>query len=289
MDVTALVIAGLAAAAAIVSAIYAILSRLDAARSATAADRSAAAAEAAERRAREPHLAILLTVPSPDPVDRVIYRIRNDGPQDLDSVVIFRPEPGDGVVYRLAVTGSAAGFQNEIELGPLALNRESSFTLSCGAGTDLPEFRVRIRCTAGQEHWDLIEVLPPPRGEPLSPEEYASRDDTLARALAEVDRNTETLRGENWHSIPLATDRISEAYELVQLRAPERSGPIRDLVTGVDDFKVWLNRSGGSFPGDQMTQEKEALFGLFGSAAQELRNLRDALYSGRTSSPPWRN
>lgn len=47
MEVTALVIAGLAAAA-IVSAIYSILSRRDAARSATAADRSATAAEAAE-------------------------------------------------------------------------------------------------------------------------------------------------------------------------------------------------------------------------------------------------
>src|SRR5579863_783432 len=81
-----------------------------------AAIRSARAAEATEQRARTPVLAILLDHPEPAPNDRVIYRIRNDGPQDLDSVVLHRPRPTDQIVYQLAVTGRAGFADDEIDL-----------------------------------------------------------------------------------------------------------------------------------------------------------------------------
>src|SRR5258708_7027237 len=77
----------------------------EARRSADAANRSAVAAEAADRRERTPKLDIAVIVRAPPAVDRAIYQVRNDGPQDLDSIVIHRPVTGDSIISPITVTG----------------------------------------------------------------------------------------------------------------------------------------------------------------------------------------
>ncbi|MGO8873163.1 MAG: hypothetical protein ACLQPH_17505 [Acidimicrobiales bacterium] len=131
--------------------------------SAGAAERSALAAESANRLAREPDLTITLVAPTPSPSDKAIYSIRNEGPQDLTSVVVYRPKPPDRITYPLAVTGGTGWQDDEISLGPVALGEEVRFTLCCGAADQLPEFRVRIECEAGNDWWPQSRPLPPPR------------------------------------------------------------------------------------------------------------------------------
>lgn len=96
-----------------------------------------------------------------------IYRVRNDGPQDLDSVVIHRPVTDDRITYPIAVTGEDYA-ENGIELGPLALGQEARFTLCCGGAQQPPEFRVRVDTKAGQDSWADVSLLPAARGKPYS-------------------------------------------------------------------------------------------------------------------------
>lgn len=158
---------GLAIAALVVSVASAAGTAIGvrhAKRSARASERSAQAAEAVDRRARTPRLTIVLDHPEPAPNDRVIYRLCNDGPQDLDSIVVFRPRPPDRITYPIAWTGRSNGWvDDEVDIGPLTLGQETRITLCCGVAQDLPEFRVRIECRAGTDSWTLLETLPPPR------------------------------------------------------------------------------------------------------------------------------
>jgi hypothetical protein len=81
--------------------------------------------------------------------------------------VVHRPRPADGITYGIAVTG-ATDFQDEADLGPMAMAQEARFTLSFGSAPKLPEFRVRIVCRLGEEEWHLTQLLakgrkaPPP-------------------------------------------------------------------------------------------------------------------------------
>lgn len=152
-------------AVAIISLLIAVLARRDSARSAMAASRSADAAEAVDRRSRTPRLHITLRHPAPAPVDRIIYNVRNDGPQDLDELIIYRPRPTDHITYPIAATGRGDYADDEVHFGPLPLTQEVMFTLCCGAGSELPEFRVRIDCVAGSDAWTLTQLLPSPRPE----------------------------------------------------------------------------------------------------------------------------
>ena len=127
------------------SALIAVRAVRAASRSADAASRSADAAESSDRRARTPRLAILLSDHVLAPNDKVIYRVRNDGPQDLDGVVVHPPRPPDRITYPIAITG-AGWADDEIGLGPLAMTQETRFTLCCGTARDVPEFRVVIEC-----------------------------------------------------------------------------------------------------------------------------------------------
>ena len=209
-------------------------------RSAAAADRSAAAAESSDRREREPILSISLDHPVPAPADLVIYRVRNDGPQDLASVVIYRPQPPDRITYPLAVTGDTAGWAaNEIALGPLAVTREAKFTFCCGSAVELPEFRVRIECKSGPDTWTLSRVLPPPRGEPISAEERGDREQILSSALVEIERNIEAVQSPHWYSVSLSDDALDDAHVLLRRHTPDWIGPIRDALFGLTDFAVW--------------------------------------------------
>jgi hypothetical protein len=148
-------------------------------RSADASDRSAAAAEAVDLRGRTPDIVILLDHPSEAPIENVIYRLRNAGPQDLDSVKIYRPRPPDGITYPLAVTGAGAGYaEDAITVGPLPLTKEARFTFCCGAAPRLPDFLVRIECASGKDGWTLMRPLPSPRPvrPPLGPAPAEVRD-----------------------------------------------------------------------------------------------------------------
>ena len=140
----------------LISAIVAILAKRD-------SSRSAHVAEAADHRARTPQLEIILSEPAPVPINRVIYRLRNDGPQDLEDIVIYRPRLPDQIIYPVAVTGSDWA-EDEIHLGPVALGQEVRFTFCCGIAAKLPEFRVRIYCLAENKTWPLTRLLPSPRG-----------------------------------------------------------------------------------------------------------------------------
>ena len=74
----------------------------------------------------------------------MIYRIRNDGPQDLDAIIAYRPKPPDGITYPIAATGRTDWVDDEVDLGPVPLTKEVRFTLCCGIAEELPQFVVRI-------------------------------------------------------------------------------------------------------------------------------------------------
>lgn len=180
-------LACLSAAALIVSVVAVGYSRnasAAAGRSAIAAERSADAAQSSDRLSRVPQLEIALVHPAPPPSDKAIYRVRNDGPQDLSAVTIFRPRPPDRITYPLAITGLSWA-DDEITF-PLKIGDYKEITFCCGAADQLPEFRVRIECESGLDGWPLTKVLPPPRGEPGPP---------LGPDPARVRRAIETARG----------------------------------------------------------------------------------------------
>jgi hypothetical protein len=64
-----------------------------------ASRQSADAATSSERRERQPRLAVEIEAPAPPPTNMAIYRVRNDGPEDLDAVVVFRPQLKDSIIY----------------------------------------------------------------------------------------------------------------------------------------------------------------------------------------------
>ena len=92
-----LVVADLALVVSILGGVYAGLSARAADRSARAAEQSAAAAVAEERRGRTPRLVVTMVDPSGERDNTAMCTVRSDGPQELDSVVVHRPEPEDRV------------------------------------------------------------------------------------------------------------------------------------------------------------------------------------------------
>lgn len=153
-------------ALSIAALLVALVSAAFAFRSTRAAERSARMAEGTDRRARTPQLKFFLDRPAPAPAERAIYRIRNDGPQDLDSVVLHKPVTNDGITYPIAWTGKTQGWADEVDVGPLRLGTEERITLCCGAADQFPEFQVRVECRSRGDSWDLLEPLPSPRPPP---------------------------------------------------------------------------------------------------------------------------
>jgi hypothetical protein len=150
-------------ALSVVALIVAIASAVYARRVGVHTRRSADAAEKTLRDEHKPLLSIDIDRPG-EQGDRAIYRVRNDGPQDLDEVVIYRPRPPDRIEYHIAVTGGGGGWaEDEITLGGLRLTQQARFTLSCGNAPTLPEFRVRIECRSGKDRWSIPYLLPSPR------------------------------------------------------------------------------------------------------------------------------
>ena len=135
-------------------------------RSATAADRSARAAEATaqtakeeDRRARKPVLEVELPERAYANQNIAIFTVRNLGPQDLDTVVIHQPQTDDDLEYQIAIT-DVGMWDSRVEIAPLAINECVQVTLACGLAAELPTFRLRIECSAGEDKWILSHELP---------------------------------------------------------------------------------------------------------------------------------
>jgi hypothetical protein len=117
-------------------------------------------AEAADRRAREPVLTFAVRSGNADET-RPLFTVRNDGPQDLDSIQIFRPRHPNGVRYPLAMLGGDFA-DDAIEAGPLALGDDAQFVLARDA-TAPHALRVRVICRSGKAEWHSSHELPMPR------------------------------------------------------------------------------------------------------------------------------
>jgi len=168
-----LAVALLALVVSVVGAIYAKQSAEAAGRSATAAEDSAKAAASSaafdareDHRARTPDIVVEVEQKAEPKGDSVIYLVRN-GPQDLDSVVIHRPETTSHIRYEVAATGET-GWGDEADLGALRLGQIARFTLALGVEKTLPDFRAGIVCCAGEDEWHLTRLLDTPRKKPPS-------------------------------------------------------------------------------------------------------------------------
>lgn len=146
----------------------------DAKRSADAAERSAGAAlitaeadRAENHRQRQPRLAVTVDELAAHDGTEVIYRVTNEGPVDLDSVVVRRPVLGEvegRIVHQVARTGGDYG--DAADLGPIPLGTYERFTLSLGVNKTLPEFKVKVVCAVGDEDWTEVVTLDQPRRPP---------------------------------------------------------------------------------------------------------------------------
>jgi hypothetical protein len=90
----------------------------------------------------------------------------NQGPQDLEEVIVHRPQPNAPTGYWVGHVGETAE-GDEVNLGPLGLGRQAGFALfyvhNDREPWELPLFCVPIECRKGKERWRLPEVLPTPR------------------------------------------------------------------------------------------------------------------------------
>lgn len=272
-----------------VAVVVSVLSYQASDRSAKASARSATAAESSELRARTPRLAIIASGPFADLSDRAIYRMRNDGPVDLDEVTVYRPRPPDGIEYHLAVTGSANGWADDkISLGPIGMTQEARFTLSCGASPTLPDFLVRIVCRSGADQWTLTEQLPSPRPPGLSEEEKASRRQTLTYALDELTANIKTLTGPSWRSVALRDDSFEAARRLMLDHAADFTGPMRDARSEIDEFRAWNEQTTSELESD-VNQRRDRLVTRLQEAHALLENMKAALQTLQASGAKWQN
>jgi hypothetical protein len=121
----------------------------------------ATAAKNADLRARRPLLAVTLHESVSSGETKALFYVENQGIEDLESVVVFRPVTADGVRYEVAKLGT--NFGDSAELGPLEIRAKQGLVLSIGPADDLPEFRVRIRCRIGKDTWEDAHVLADPR------------------------------------------------------------------------------------------------------------------------------
>lgn len=150
-------------AISILALAVAVLAALSGLKSANAAEKSATASLAADRRARQPKLRVELLSPAQAPGDRVIYRVFNEGPEGLDRVFVYRPQPPDGITYGVAATGVDRDFGSEAKHGRLAMSHFFDFTLCCGVAKRLPKFEVVIETWKGDDMWAELVTLEDPR------------------------------------------------------------------------------------------------------------------------------
>lgn len=153
MDVAALIISALALVAAGAAVAYARTT-------ARQTQRQADAAAEQIHLAYTPRLEVTLKQGSFTDND-VLYEVRNAGSKDLDSVAVERPLTSDKVRYPIARLGT--DFDDQAELGPLALGEARGLLLRVGPIPNPPEYRVRITSRAGGDTWSQSYLLEPRR------------------------------------------------------------------------------------------------------------------------------
>lgn len=154
MAAAALVVAVLALIVSVVSVGYTH-------RQTRAAEDQAETARTQDRRERSPKITIRLEKAVLAPDDSAVYYVRNNGPQDLDSVVVHRPRPEDGIHYPVAPRGR--NYADAAELGSMQIGQECAFVLCMGVAEVVPEFRVRIESRSGVDEWADSYLLDSPR------------------------------------------------------------------------------------------------------------------------------
>ncbi|WP_456695105.1 hypothetical protein [Aeromicrobium sp. P5_D10] len=146
---------------AILALIVSIISVAYTHRQTRATEGQAEAARSQDRRERRPEISVRLEKAVSAPDNSAVYYLRNNGPQDLDSVVVHRPRPDDDITYPVARRGTAYG--DEADLGPIQIGQELAFVLCMGVSEVVPEFRVRVECRRGEDTWPSSHLLESPR------------------------------------------------------------------------------------------------------------------------------
>jgi hypothetical protein len=144
---------------AVLALVVSLLSVAYTRRATHAAERATSTQEAADRRAREPRLVVSMA--GNEDSRNILYGLYNDGPQDLDAVLVRRPETKGGGTYLVARVGG--NFGDTVDLGRLPMGDTGFFMLAIGTVVPLPVFRVRIECQAGSDRWLLVRELSVPR------------------------------------------------------------------------------------------------------------------------------
>jgi hypothetical protein len=168
----------------------------EARRSADAAERAAGAAmvtaeadQAADHRAREPRLIVTVENMVEHDASEAIFRVLNNGPVDLESVIVHRPILGEvegRVRHQVAHTG-VTDYASWANLGPIAVTEYERFTLSLGIRDELPEFRIRMVCSAGDESWPLTFLLDHPRKtRPVLPRSAGGLNSATQRGIMDM-------------------------------------------------------------------------------------------------------
>lgn len=140
-------------------------SAADSKRSADAAVASAEVAKAEDHARRRPQLRVELAAHAGSDGDRAIYYVHNEGPADLDSVVVHEPVPNarDGFIHYKVSATDGGDWGETAEIGPVKVGTYGAFTQAVGVGSDVPELRVRIVCAARNESWSELIRLNHPR------------------------------------------------------------------------------------------------------------------------------
>jgi hypothetical protein len=150
VNLAALVVAGLALVVALTSAFYTR-------RATMSSETSTRLAAEADKRERTPRLTV-----TPEKGGgaggQIFYTLQNDGPHDLDSVVVRRPRTADGITYPVRNPGGDWADYG-VDLGAIPLTEERRFSLAVQTGQPLPVFRVVVVCVAGDDRWEVIETL----------------------------------------------------------------------------------------------------------------------------------
>jgi hypothetical protein len=151
VEAIALVLSSVAVAVSVASALY--------------TRRQAHAAAGAERRALTPILTVTLEEKVDSTANTAIYRIRNDGPQDLDELSVHPPRTEDGIRYPVAPVGNEWPEDPETKalFGPLPMGQSARFYLAVGVREEVPEFRIRVEAQRGSDTWEQVILLEPPR------------------------------------------------------------------------------------------------------------------------------
>lgn len=149
----------------VVSVVFSMLAAIAAVWSARSANKTAYLAKIIDQRSQIPQLEVTLDGQI-NPEDKLaMYWVLNTGPQDLDSVTVSAPQPGDKLQYWIA--SDKGDLRDCADLGSLRIGDQEVFKLTVpptGEDKSLPDFWVAFTCTAANEKpWVFTKKLARPR------------------------------------------------------------------------------------------------------------------------------